>query len=185
MPRLSLKLLLENIRRFPIGFICGMLCLPLLVMIVVFRSQLQIADKKLDQINLKENETLDAVASIRLNRTQAAMTKSAVEQIEAGLIDEGNLAENLWYFYQIGQQTHTNISELHQQSSSMVKAEMFYRTVPFTLRVAGSYEQVANFLFRLETGPRMLRVGAFDIQRQNTGTDSIVMSLSLDVLTRP
>jgi Tfp pilus assembly protein PilO len=175
----------DFVRRFPVGVLSLSLCLPLGVAVYLLRSAIARADVEYENINETGVTMSEAVAGVRNIRSQAAMTRAAVQQIDAGLIDENNLAENLWYFYQIEEQTHAHISELHQLTSGTIHPEAVYKVVPFSLRIAGSYEQVANYLYRLETGPRMLRISSYEIQRQDSAGGIVMLSLSLEILARP
>lgn len=184
MARPSLTSLWEYTRRYPVGVVSLALSLPLGVAVFFLRMQLVEADRKYEELNETGVTMSEAVAGVRNIRQQAAATHAAVEQIDAGLIDESNLAENLWYFYRIEEQSHARISELHQLNSNAPKPDALYKVVPFSLRVVGTYEQVATYLYRLETGPRMLRVNSFQIQRGDAGGNALTLVLTLDLLAR-
>ncbi|MFI5337887.1 MAG: type 4a pilus biogenesis protein PilO [Opitutales bacterium] len=175
----------DYIRRYPVGALSLGLCVPLGATIFLFRLQLIEEERRYDELNETGQAMAESVAGVRNVRVQSAIVRSAVEQIDAGLIDENNLAENLWYFYRIEEQTQARISELHQLNSAPPKPDASYKVVPFSLRIAGSYEQVANYLYRLETGPRLLRVSTFSIQRQDAAGNSLMLAVNLDLLARP
>ena len=185
MARPTFSDLWDYIRRYPAGALSIALCLPAAGSVFVLRNMLTDADRNYEKLNEKGVAMSEYVAGVRNIRTQAAAAHAAADQIEAGLIDESNLAENLWYFYQIEQQTHARISELRQLSSTAPKNQGYYKVVPFSLRVAGNYEQVSGYLYHLETGPRMLRVNSFEIQRQESAGNNLLLVLTLDVLARP
>jgi Tfp pilus assembly protein PilO len=176
---------LDFTRRFPVGVLSLALCLPLGVSVYLLRVALAHSTLEFENINETGVAMTEAVAGVRNIRSQAAMTRAAVQQIDAGLIDENNLAENLWYFYQIEEQTHAHISELHQLATNPARPEAIYKVIPFSLRVAGSYEQVANYLYRLETGPRLLRITTYDLQRQDSAGGIVMLNISLEILARP
>jgi hypothetical protein len=78
-------------------------------------------------------------------------------RIEDNLVVEDNLAENLWYFYKIEEQTKAHMLELRPLNTIISDSKALYRRIPFSLRVTGTYEQTAAFLYAIETGPAPLQ----------------------------
>lgn len=111
-------------------------------------------------------------------RQELAVVREAVLRIEDNLVAEANLAENLWYFYKLEEQTKVRLPELHQLNSPMTDTSPFFRRVPYTLRVTGTFEQVSAFVLALETGPRLAKITSFTF----TGGASIVLDLSVEIL---
>lgn len=102
--------------------------------------------------------------------------------IEANLVDEGDLAANLGYFYGIEEQTKAQLPELHQVSSPTLESAGTFRRVPYGIRVLGSFEQVAGFLYTLETGPRLGRITSFSLSRADPAGQAITLDLNVDLL---
>ncbi len=115
-------------------------------------------------------------------RQELQDVRAATRRIEENLVIESNLAENLWYFYKLEEQTKVRLPELHQLSSPATDKSPLYRRVPYNLKVTGSYEQVAAFLAALETGPRLLKITNFDFGRASADSATLVLSLSIEVL---
>ena len=117
-------------------------------------------------------------------RQELAAVREAARRIEDNLIIEANLADNNWYFYKFEEQTKARLLELHPQSSPTTDDEARYKRIPYTLRVSGSYEQVASYLLALETGPRLANLTSFAISRRDKGTDSnsLMLELGLELL---
>jgi Tfp pilus assembly protein PilO len=115
-------------------------------------------------------------------RRELAYAREAVRRIEENLVVETNLAENVWYFYKLEEQTKARLSDLRQLSSTPIESKLPYRPIPYRLRLTGTYEQVAGFLGRLETGPRLALISAFSFRRRDTGGPAVVLELEVELL---
>ncbi len=115
--------------------------------------------------------------------------KEALAFIESHLVNEGDLPENMGYFYQIETASRLRLQALNQLSSMPAPAEHAFKTVPFTLRTSGSYRQVLRFLRELETSPRLYKVQTYSLtQGAAPGADessSVTLDLTIEVLARP
>ncbi len=114
-------------------------------------------------------EMLDLTKGGQLQRQELDHATEITRRIEENLLIQDSLAENNWYFYKFEEQTKAHLSELHQLNSPGPDNSAGFRRVPYTLRVGGTYEQVAAFIQVLETGPRLLRVTAFSMSRSTGG----------------
>ncbi len=126
--------------------------------------------------------TLSAAASLR---SDATLIESALKEIDASVVTEDNLAENLGYFYIIEDQTQARMSELHQNASAANEAEGKYKTVPVTVTVKGSYAQAFEFLHKVETGSRLIKISSFTIHRSQPTGDMVTLALELNMLANP
>ena len=104
------------------------------------------------------------------------------KQIEDNLVVESNLAVNLWYFYNLEEQSKAQLPELHQVSSPASDKSAYFRRVPYGLRVLGTYEQVAAFLFSLETGPRLVKITSFNLARADAAGQTVTLDLNVELL---
>lgn len=139
--------------------------------------QLTLADRA------KQGEaTLSTLIGGSTTRQELAFIREVGRRIDENLVVEANLAENLWYFYKLEEQTKVRLPELHQQNSPANDKSPLYRRVPYTLRVVGTFEQVASFLQALETGPRLVKITAFNFGRADTTGVNLALDLSLEFL---
>jgi Tfp pilus assembly protein PilO len=115
-------------------------------------------------------------------RTELEAVREAARRIEENLVVEANLAENLWYFYKLEEQTKARLPELHQLSSPTTDKSPLYRRVPYGLRIAGTYDQVAGFLLALETGPRLVKITSFNYARSDPVGSAIALDLNVELL---
>ena len=78
---------------------------------------------------------LKTIAGAAALRNDRAVFEAAVKEINANLITEENLADNLGYFYKIEEQSHARISELHQQATPAASSGGSFKTIPFSVNV--------------------------------------------------
>lgn len=120
----------------------------------------------------------------RIN-TQLATVQEALGLIEKNLVVEGDLAENLGYFYQRETRSHVRISQLNQLSSQPTADGNPFKAVPFSLRVTGTYPQMMSFLHELETGPRVLRIKTYNFSRGDPKSNALALDLTVEILGSP
>jgi Tfp pilus assembly protein PilO len=125
---------------------------------------------------------LRTIANATALRNDRELIGAAAKEINANLITEDNLAENLGYFYKIEDQSHARI-DVHELAAPVSSSST--RTVPFTVTVSGTFSQVFSFLHQLEHGPRLMRITTFSFSRRVPTGDSVVLELNLDMLARP
>ena len=179
-PQLASLLLL--IRRFPQSTIC--LGLTFVFGAASWVLHGQIAELELmQQERAKEGEAmLPLLVGGPTQRSELAAVQEVARRIESNLVVEHNLAENLWFFYKLEEQTRVRLPELHQLSSPPVAASSLFKRIPYTLKVTGSFDQVAAFLLALETGPRLVNIVSFTCSRTGAGGVGLAMDLSLELL---
>lgn len=123
--------------------------------------------------------------------TELAAVKEALAYIERNMINEGDLPENMGYFYQLETASRIRLQSLNQLSSMPPPPDQPYKTVPFTLRTAGSYRQVLRFLRELETGPRLYKVQTYSLAQGAPAVDpatesgTVTLDIAIEVLAHP
>lgn len=131
----------------------------------------------------KEGEAmLELLVSGSTQRQELDAVRDATRRIDENLIVESDLAGNQWYFYRIEEQTKTRLMELHPQSSPPSDGASLYKRVPYSLRVSGTYEQVAAYLLAIETGPRLSNITSFAYARRDRDGSGVILDLSLELL---
>lgn len=126
-------------------------------------------ESRLQQRTLEGEEMLQLIGSGPRLREQNVIAKEAVERIDAHLVVEANLAENMGAFYEIEEATASRLSELRQLNAPAPEEGAPYKAVPYSLQLDGSFEQVAHYLYRLETGPRLTKLVSLTLQRREGG----------------
>jgi Tfp pilus assembly protein PilO len=109
----------------------------------------------------------------------------ALAYIDRHLINEGDLAENIGYFYDIEAASRIKFSQVSQMSSQPQPAGTPFRSVPFTLRTTGSYRQLLRVIRELENGPRLLRIRTFNFDAEGADPNQLSLDLTVELLARP
>jgi hypothetical protein len=115
-------------------------------------------------------------------RQELAFVRDTTRRIDGNLVLEGNLAENLWYFYKLEEQTKARLPELHQLNSPTTDSSPLFRRIPYTLHISGAFEQVTAFLLGLETGPRLVKITSFTFTNHDPNGATTELELSLEML---
>jgi len=178
----QLAAFLALLRRFPLASAC-VLVLILSGVSAWFLWQDIDAQEVAREDRAKEGEAmLDLLVGGSTQRQELAAAREAARRIEDNLVVESNLAENKGYFYKFEDQTKSHLVELHPQASPAAGETALFKRVPYTLRVTGTYEQVAAFLLALETGPRFASITAFTFSNRGLEGSGLSLDLTLDLL---
>lgn len=129
---------------------------------------------------------------------ETTAVNDALDFIDQNLINEGDLADNLGYFYQIESAARIRFSQVQQLSSQPQPPASQFKAVPFSLRATGTYRQILRLLHELETGPRLLRIRTYALNQNEGGPastgpdgaalprdDTVTMDLNVELLARP
>ena len=145
-------------------------------------AELERIQNRLRQEGDAAARTINAAAALR---NDAALIESALKEIDASLVTEDNLAENLGYFYIIEEQTQARIGELRQNTSAANEVDGKYKTVPATVSIKGTYAQAFDFLHKIETGSRLIKISSFTIHRSQATGDMVTLAVELNMLAYP
>jgi hypothetical protein len=136
----------------------------------------------------KEGELLAANIedSNQLKEQQAAMV-DANQVISDRMIQVGQLADNLQYFYRLESETGTKLIDLRQNTwvpPGRGAPKTFFTPVGFQVSAQGDYPRLLNLLRRLETGEHYSRVIACDVKPIGSDTrgGSVAITLTLELL---
>lgn len=134
------------------------------------------------QERAKEGEDmLELLIGGSTQRQELAALREATHRIEDNLVIENNLAENYWYFFRFEEQAKARLPELHQLSSPTTDSSPLFRRIPYSVRVTGTYEQIASFLLSIESGPRLASIKSFNFNRR-AGGDLLSLDLNVELL---
>jgi Pilus assembly protein, PilO len=169
-------------RRHPLSALCGTVCLICFgVCWYVYGNMkwLDLEHKQLLQDADLQMTTMISGPSVRQERLAAL---EVTRRIEDNLVIEDNLAENLWYFYKIEQQTKVHIAELRPANSIISDSRAKYKRVPFSVRITGTYEQTGAFLYAIETGPRLAYITSLSYRRAEPGGTAVILEMNVELL---
>jgi predicted ribosomally synthesized peptide with SipW-like signal peptide len=149
-----------------------------------FNQQQQIYAALLEENRSRGEAMLQTISDQPRVQAQLGTVREAVEIIDRNLIREPDLAGNLGYFYSMESATRVRFTQLNQLSSPSLDGFAF-KSVPFTLQATGTYPQVMQLIRRLESGPRVLRIRTFTLNRSEAVPGGVTADLGLEVLGAP
>jgi Tfp pilus assembly protein PilO len=138
-----------------------------------------------DEIRHNGEDMLQSLTSHARVNTEIDTVKAALDRIDKNLINEGDLAENLGYFYQVETASRIRFTQVSQLSSQPQPADNPYKAVPFSLRASGSYRQIMRLLRELESGQRLLRIRTYSLAGSDGDADLVTLDLTVELLARP
>jgi|SRR5688572_8865567 len=178
-----LERLLALIRRYPLVTTCLVLIALLgTASYFLWKSQQELTASH-ENIRRDGEEVLLSLSGLPRVAAEYHSVKEAVDFIQANLIKEGELAENLGYFYQLETASKARLTQLSQLSAQPAAADAPFIAIPFAIRATGSYRQVMRFLHELESGPRLCRVTSYGLTGE--GDARVQLDLSIEMLGRP
>lgn len=159
-----LQQLLAFFRRNPFVIICSAIAILLWVANYFIWQRHRELTANHQTLQRSGEDMLQSLTNHSRITTELAAVKEALAYIEQHMIHEGDLPENMGYFYQLETVSRIRLQALNQLSAMPPPPEQPFKTVPFTLRTSGSYRQVLRFLRELETGPRLYKVQTYTLQ---------------------
>ena len=174
--------LLYLIKRNPMGVIALLVSLALVAAIYLRKDLIPEQREQLNQITATSDR-------LSLNLKYASQLKEQLQEItqlnkaiDARLARVSESAANSGYFYQL--ETATGVKMEH--SSSGPKGSGALVPLGFNVNVQGRYEQVFNFLRRLENGQYFCRINSVSCSGSGaTANDLVSMRINLELLGQP
>jgi hypothetical protein len=176
---------LDLFKRYPLAVSQGFLAVFLGLsnwFIFLDHAELEI---KLEAEAKNGNEVLQNVSSSPIIRQQAVSIRAALAYLDANLVDEQNLAQNVGYFYSFEESTGAKISDLSQMLAGARTEETAYVGVPFSMRSTGDFAQNLKLVHAIETGRYPAKISKFTFLRREDGSDLLEVNLTLVLLGKP
>lgn len=183
--------IIAAVKRQPIGFACGTVCLVAGLMLYFTSDQTEERQSTYDQ---KATEVTKIEANIRNSdklREQSAAMLAASKELEARLMHAGQLAVNQQYFYRLEGETGVKLLDLRQGNVPTAKAGAktgLYVGVPYNVSIQGGFPQVLAFLRRLETGRHFCHFNNVSFGKATGAeatSDMISVVIAVDLLGLP
>lgn len=181
--------LLAFFRRHPFVIACSAIAILLWVAnYFIWQEQQRLTAAHQTQQRAGE-DMLQALTNHSRVTEELNVVKEALAFIDRNLVHEGDLPENMGYFYQIETASRLRLQSLNQLSSMPPPPEQAFKTVPFTLRTTGSYRQVLRFLRELESSPRLYKVQNYSLAQGGAAggeeATQVTLDLTIEVLAHP
>jgi Tfp pilus assembly protein PilO len=169
-------------RRHPLSVFCACVCMVCALVSWYTYGNIKWLELEHRQINQDVDLAVSTMISGPSVRQELASTREVTRRIEDNLVVADNLAENLWYFYKIEQESKAHMIEMHPLSSASNDPKSLYRRIPFSIKVTGTYEQVGAFLYYTETGPRLSTITTLVLRRRDQGSSTILLDMTVELL---
>lgn len=170
------------LRRHPLSVLCAIVCVICAVVSWYILSNLRWLELEHRQLGQDADLAVSTLISGPAVRQELAAAREITRRIDDNLVVPDNLAENLWYFYKIEQQSKAHLVELHPLNVILSDSRALYRRIPFSIKVTGTYEQVGSFLYLTETGPRLANITSVTLRRHEPGSLLIVLDMNVELL---
>jgi hypothetical protein len=175
--------IIVRIKKQPIGFGCGLICLVCIGWLYyrggALESQQQIYEAKSSEAAMFSSN----VGLAKNLPEQVAEIQAASKELESRFVRDGQLAVNLQYFYKLEAENEVKLLDVRQNGRTRGA-----RGIPYNVNVQGPYKNVMAFLQRLEKGRHFCRINTAGFAK-SVGGDSasanINLSLSLELLGQP
>ncbi len=177
------KLLLDYLRRNIIISVCGAMVVVLLVALYLRSDEPSRLETALtDRTAVLKKLKFNIANSAQLDEHVAGL--AAVNQgIAASALRVGDLAQNLKLFYELEAKTGVKLIDVRPVGvppAPKGTAPGSYVPIPFAVTIEGNYEQLLNFVKRLEGGRELCRLNQATIFAGEE--DSQRLSINIDVL---
>jgi Tfp pilus assembly protein PilO len=173
---------IATVRRHPLSALCATICVLCAVACWYIYGNMKWLELEHKQVLQDGDLDLASMISGPSVRQERLAALEVTHRIEDNLVIEDNLAENLWYFYKIEQQSKAHIAELRPQNSLVSDSRAYYRRVPFAVKVTGTYEQTGAFLYAIETGPRLCYITSLTFRRADPGSLQMILEFNVELL---
>jgi hypothetical protein len=138
-----------------------------------------------DEVRLRGQAMLVALTDRARIHGDEVLLGSAEAVIDRNLVSEENMEVNLGYFYRLEKLTRVQLSRIDQLGSIPPEPGSLFRTVPVSLQLSGSYRNLLAFVRELESGPRILRLRSYRIERADAGGNEMAVTLMVEMLAKP
>jgi hypothetical protein len=151
--------LIALIKKNPISFGCGALCVVLIAIIYMRSDAVPDAKNQLAELTA-QGEKLSANIEFSAKLTDQYKTLTTANQIiNARLIKGSQLAQNLQYFYKLESDTNTKLTDLRQIPPPIKKGPpTTFTPVGFSIAVDCDYAKAIDVLRHLEDGEHYCRI---------------------------
>jgi len=170
------------LRRHPLSVLCAIVCVVSALVSWYIYGNLKWLDLEHRQLGQDADLAVSTLISGPAIRQELAASREITRRIDDNLVVPDNLAENLWYFYKIEQQSKAHLVELHPLNLLTSDPKALYRRIPFSIRVTGTYEQTGAFLYLTETGPRLTNITALSFRRRESGSLATLLDMNVELL---
>jgi len=187
---ISKEQVIAFVKKNPIGFGCGALCLALAVAMYYRADLVPASEAELEQQSSEAERLASNLNNSAQLQEQLDAMIAADKQVEARLVHPGDLAKNQQYFFKLEAETGTKIDCRQNPLPADKDRKTIYLSVPYSVTVQGDYSQVLSCLRRLENGISYCRVLSATLTAGGAGAGDaanvpLTLVLNLELLGQP
>jgi Tfp pilus assembly protein PilO len=138
-----------------------------------------------EEARLKGEAMLAALTDRHRINTDVEILTEAQDVIDRNLVNEDNMEVNLGYFFRLEKQTRVRLIRADQMGSLPVEKDSPFKVVTVSLQIAGTYRNLLAFVRELETGPRLLRLSSYRLERTDASGNELSLVLMVELLAQP
>ena len=181
-------------KKHPLSSLCGLLIL-ICGLLVYFR--LDAIEVSQAEYEAKAGEAAKMIANVKNApglEEQVAEIQALGKDLDTRLINPGQLAVNLQYFYKLESDHAVKLVDVRQNPVRTLPGKPNFIPVPFSVTVQGSYDQVMKFLNALQNGKHFCRINTAAFNKPGgtgaggeaaAGGGEVSVSLNLELLGQP
>ena len=187
---ISKEQVIAFVKKNPIGFGCGALCLALAAAMYYRADLVPASEAELEQQATEAERLAGNLKNAAQLQEQLDAMIVAGKQVEARLVHPGDLAKNQQYFFKLEAETGTKIDCRQNPLPAEEDRKTLYLSVPYSVTVQGDYAQVLSLLRRLENGTSYCRVLGATLAAGAAGAGDaanvpLTLVLNLELLGQP
>jgi Tfp pilus assembly protein PilO len=184
--------LIARIKKQPIGFACGLICLLCIGWLYYRSGALEQRQAEFEAESAKAAKFSSNVSISKNLSEQVAELQGVTKELESRLMKAGQFAVNQQYFYRLEAENEVKLLDVRQNPLPR-NAKSVYVGVPYNVNVQGSYKNAMAFLQRLEKGRHFCRINNATFSKvalsgegslQNAGS-GMTLTLTLELLGQP
>lgn len=179
--------IIGHIKKQPLGFGCGLLCLILAGVLYYRGSKIEENQTVFEAKSAEAAKITSNVSTSKNLSEQVQQVQALTKDLDARLVHAGQLAVNLQYFYKLEAETEVKLLNIAQNTFPK-SISTTYAGVSYNMSVQGSYKQIMVFLNRLENGRHFCRFTSVVFAKMPGGDASqnaMTLTLNLELLGQP
>ena len=178
--------LLAVVKKNPISIGCGVLSLALVAVIYFRADELPAAEEELGKRTAEAERYAANLQNAAQLKEQLDALAAAGKEVDARLAHASQTLNNYQFFYKLESETGMKMTVLSQLPVGKNTGKSASVSVPFTITVQGTMAQALDYLRRLESGARYVRIMTVTCGVVATERSSpVTLALNLELLGVP
>ncbi len=178
--------LLTLVKKNPISIGCGLLALVLAAVIYFRGEELPTTEEELAKQTAEAERYAANLQNATQLKEQLEALAAASKEVDARLAHASQQLTNYQFFYKLESETGMKMTVLTQGPLGKATGKGAFVPVSFSIAVQGSMAQALDYLRRIESGIRYVRVLSVTCSGSSTDRSSpVTLALNLELLGVP